>query len=101
MAIRDRIIWGGRNPFQDKRLADLQGLIRDFRRGNSRGWRTCVFQNRDGILPRKSPDHYREHYLGPSSVSGSLRIVLGKGGEVYITGNHYDDFRQIINIPQG
>lgn len=99
MPIRDRIIWGTSNPFMDRRLADLPSLVRDFRRGNNRGWRADTFRNEDETLPRKPYGYYREHYLGPRNVSGSLRVVLGRCGEVYITGNHYDDFRQVIGMP--
>jgi hypothetical protein len=33
MPIRDRITWGMHNPFADPRLASLDGLVRDIRRG--------------------------------------------------------------------
>jgi len=99
MPIRDRIVWGPRNPFLDPRLAELPDLVRDFQRGNNRGWRADTFRNDEGYLPKKPLGYYREHYLGPRHVTGSLRIVLGRNGEVYITGNHYDDFRQVVGIP--
>lgn len=99
MPIRDRITWGEGNPFSDPRLNDLPGLIRGFKRGDNRGWRTKVFKNLRNDLPPKGIGYYREHYIGPPNVSGSLRIVLGRSGEVYVTGNHYDDFRQVIGIP--
>jgi guanyl-specific ribonuclease Sa len=99
MPIRDRIMWSGNNPFTDSRLSDLASLVKDFRRGNNRGWRTDTFENRENHLPTRAYGYYREHYLGPRNVSGSLRIVLGRGGEVYVSGNHYDDFRQVMGIP--
>ncbi|MBP6874758.1 MAG: hypothetical protein KBD56_01655 [Candidatus Eisenbacteria bacterium] len=98
MPIRDRIVWSGRNPFADPRLSDLPSLIRGFKRGDSRGWHTEVFQNREATLPDKGYGHYREYHVGPRHVTGSLRIVLGRSGEVYVSGNHYDDFRQVIGV---
>ncbi len=98
MAIRDRIVWKGNGTFDDPRLNDFDRLIADFRRGNSHGWRTAVFENRKKILPVKPDGHYKEYYVGPRGVSGSLRIVLGKAGEIYISGNHYYDFRQVVGL---
>jgi guanyl-specific ribonuclease Sa len=106
MPIRDRIIWGKRNPFSDPRLKNLHVLVKSFRRGIipkgvSGG---SVFKNILGDLPPKTYGYYRKYdcipptHKGPGS-RGSLRIILGKGGEVYITGNHYRDFRQIIEMP--
>ena len=34
------------------------------------------------------------------SVGGYNPDTPAPGGEVYITGNRYDDFRQVINMPQ-
>ena len=99
MPIRDRVLWGGKNPFSDARLQDLPSLIRGFKCGDYRGWHTEVFQNREGNLPSKPEGYYREYYAGPRHVTGSLRIVLGKGGEVFVSGNHYDDFRQVFGVP--
>ena len=99
MPIRDRIVWGPRNPFSDPRLADFPALIRDFKRGNNRGWRADTFRNDEGFLPKKPHGHYREHYVGNKNVSGSLRIILGQDGEIFVSGNHYGDFRQIIGVP--
>ena len=53
-------------------------------------------------VPIKLHGYYREYDVEPTVKGkdrGTLRIVLGDGGEVYITGNHYRDFRQIINMP--
>ncbi len=105
MPVRDRIIWGDNNPFSDPRLIGLDVLIRDVRRhgrlpqGVTGG---SVFQNLDGDLPVRPLNYYREYDVQPPAAAGrgKLRIVLGNGGEVYITGNHYRDFRQIINMPQ-
>ena len=105
MPIRDRIIWGRGNPFSDPRLKGLDQLIRDIRRHNRlppnvAGGR--VFYNLDDDLPIKAPGYYREYDVHPPTNSGRgrLRIVLGNSGEVYITGNHYRDFRQIVDMPE-
>lgn len=104
MPIRDRIIWGSNSPFSDPRLAGLDALIRDIRRfhrlpAGVKGGR--VFENKDLDLPEKNPGYYREYDVVPLAADGrgTLRIVLGLNGEVFITGNHYHDFRQIINMP--
>lgn len=98
MPLRDRITWGAGNPLRDPRLANLPALVRDFKKGKS-AWPIKVFKNRWVDLPFKPPGYYQEYYLGPKEVAGLLRIVLGKGGEVYITGDHYHDFRQIVGMP--
>ena len=61
-----------------------------------------VFDNRHGDLPLKPHGYYREYdVVAPASEGrGKLRIVLGQGGEVFITGNHYEDFRYVINMPE-
>jgi hypothetical protein len=90
-----------RNPLGDPRLNNLFWLVRDFRCGRLPiGWRgNKVFENRNGDLPIRPHGYYTEFYIGISAESGSLRVVLGKGSEVYVTGNHYDDFIQVLHLP--
>jgi guanyl-specific ribonuclease Sa len=90
-----------RNPLGDPRLNNLFLLVRDFRRGQLPfGWRgNRIFENRQGRLPNRAYGYYTEFYLGTSAESGSLRVVLGRGSEVYVTGNHYDDFIQVLHLP--
>ena len=105
MPIRDRIIWGRHNPFGDPRLARLDEFVRDLQRyqrlppGVKGGQE---FENLQGDLPPKGPGYYREFDVAVPGAEGrgALRLVLGRGGEVYVTGNHYDDFRQVIDMPQ-
>ena len=90
-----------RNPLGDPRLIDLYSLVIEFRRGRLPfGWRgNRVFVNRYSDLPVRPYGYYREFYLGNSAESGSLRVVLGNGSEVYVTGNHYRDFIQVLHLP--
>jgi guanyl-specific ribonuclease Sa len=104
MPIRDRIIWGASNPLADPRLAGLDQYVKGIRQGrlppNVTGG--SVFANVLHDLPVKPHGYYREYNVEPAVKGqdrGKLRLVLGTGGEVYITGNHYRDFRQIINMP--
>jgi guanyl-specific ribonuclease Sa len=105
MPLRDRVTWGEHNPFSDPRLTNLDVLVREIRRFrrlpmNVQGGR--VFENQRGDLPLKTAGYYHEYDLVAPTPGGrgKLRMVLGNGGEVYITGNHYDDFRQVINLPE-
>jgi guanyl-specific ribonuclease Sa len=104
MPIRDRIIWGRGNPFSDPRLSGLEKYVQSIRRGrlpaNVTGGR--VFMNALSDLPTKPVGYYREYDVEATVKGkdrGKLRLVLGNGGEVYVTGNHYRDFRQIIDMP--
>lgn len=105
MPIRGIIKWsvkeGASNPMTDPRLRNLESLVRDFRLGRlPLGWRgNRTFENRYGDLPNRSYGYYKEYYLGNSAESGSLRVVLGIGSEVYVTGNHYRDFIQVLHLP--
>jgi ribonuclease len=104
MPIRDRVIWGDQNPLSDARYADLDKYVNAIRRGqrppNVTGG--AVFENRDQDLPIRPNGYYREYDVEPTVKGmgrGTYRLVLGGGSDVYITGNHYRDFRQIINMP--
>lgn len=56
-----------------------------------------VFQNREGILPNRDNNHYREYTVDTpgSSDRGARRVVSGADGELYYTNDHYDSFREI------
>jgi hypothetical protein len=101
MPIRDRITWGPHNPLSDTRLINLPILVRDFRVGRlPQGWRgNRVWENRWLDLPIKPHGYYLEFYAGTPAETGDLRIVLGQGGEVYLSGNHHRDWRQIVGMP--
>jgi len=107
MAMLYRVIWGAHNPFNDKRLVGLDKKVQAIRK---KPWRpgvegATIYENdpkRGQPLPTKPYGYYMEYDLTtpePGSTRDALRLVLGQGGEVYVTGSHYGDFRQIINMP--
>jgi RHS repeat-associated protein len=53
-----------------------------------------IFQNREGLLPTKPPGYYTEYVHPTPGVSGpgAQRIVIGQGGEIYYTPDHYGTF---------
>ena len=56
-----------------------------------------TFQNRERRLPRKSEGYYKE-YVHPTPGlrgPGPQRIVVGEGGEIYYTPDHYRTFRRL------
>jgi RHS repeat-associated protein len=56
------------------------------------------FQNREGLLPGQGPGYYTEYTVEPAAGGagrGAERLVLGKGGEVYYTPNHYGSFVRV------
>lgn len=57
-----------------------------------------VFGNNEKLLPRKPNGYYRE-YTVPTPGSrdrGARRLVAGRDGDVYYTGDHYESFRQVL-----
>lgn len=56
-----------------------------------------VFQNREGKLPSQAAGYYKEFTVSPASGSGrgATRLVVGAGGEVYQTNDHYTTFVKI------
>jgi len=57
-----------------------------------------VFGNREHRLPRKPRAYYREYTVTTPGARdrGARRIVVGRGGELYYTDDHYRRFRRII-----
>jgi len=56
------------------------------------------FRNIEGLLPRKRDrEYYREFLHGTKGMPfpGPQRVVIGKEGEVYYTGDHYDSFTRV------
>lgn len=56
-----------------------------------------TFENREGLLPRKSQGYYREYTVETpgSSTRGARRVIMGRNGELYYTDDHYDSFSWI------
>ena len=73
MPIRDRVVWGRKNPFSDRRLQNFEKLVRDFRmRRKPPHWAgDKAWENRWHDLPAKPPGYYREFYVGTSVESSS------------------------------
>ena len=57
-----------------------------------------VFGNREGRLPRKPRGYYREYVHPTAGVRGPgpQRLVIGAGGDVWYTPDHYDSFRAVV-----
>ena len=57
-----------------------------------------IYRNREGKLPERSPNYYREYTVPtPESLDrGSRRLVIGNGGEIYYTDDHYQTFQKIV-----
>jgi ribonuclease T1 len=57
-----------------------------------------VFENREGLLPRRERGYYREYtVVTPGSDDrGARRIVSGREGELYYTDDHYGSFQEIV-----
>ncbi len=56
-----------------------------------------VFQNRERRLPRQSAGYYKE-YVHPTPGlrgPGPQRLVIGEGGEIYYTSDHYRTFQRL------
>jgi ribonuclease T1 len=56
-----------------------------------------VFENREGLLPDKSSGYYHEYTVPTPGASdrGARRIIVGSGGELYWTDDHYRSFERI------
>lgn len=57
-----------------------------------------VFQNRERLLPNKPRGYYSEYTVPTPGEDdrGARRLVVGRGGEVYYTADHYDSFVRVI-----
>ncbi len=78
---------------------DLLPTLERIRRGERADHRNdgAVFGNRERNLPRKPRGYYREYVVPTPGVRGvgPQRLVVGNGGEVYYTHDHYDSFQRI------
>jgi guanyl-specific ribonuclease Sa len=53
-----------------------------------------TFQNKEGILPAKGSDYYKEYVHPTPGINGHgpQRVVTGSGGEYFYTPDHYKTF---------
>jgi ribonuclease T1 len=56
-----------------------------------------VFENREGLLPDESSGYYHEYPVPTPGAGdrGARRIIVGSGGELYWTDDHYRSFERI------
>ncbi len=57
----------------------------------------AVFGNREGILPKQKHGYYREYTVKTPGerTRGARRMITGRGGEFFYTGDHYNHFSRI------
>jgi ribonuclease T1 len=57
-----------------------------------------TFGNHEGILPPEPNGYYKEYTVPtPGSADrGARRLVLGEGGELYYSADHYRTFRLVL-----
>jgi len=57
----------------------------------------ALFGNREGHLPAQKRGYYREYTVKTPGerTRGARRIIWGKGGEFYYTGDHYNHFLRV------
>lgn len=58
----------------------------------------AIFRNFEGRLPKHyETEYYREfvHKMKRMPFPGPQRVVIGKKGEVYYTGDHYGSFQKV------
>jgi filamentous hemagglutinin len=86
-----RVAWRGDVDLAPE-LARIEAGGRDAHRSDG-----GVFGNREGLLPERRGGYYREYVIRTPGIdhAGPQRLVLGAGGEVYYTADHYASFRQI------
>jgi filamentous hemagglutinin len=75
---------------------ELQSTIDRIGRGEQFPHRNdgSTFKNNEGLLPSKASGYYTEYVVPTSGASGPSvqRLVVGAGGEIYYTPNHYKTF---------
>lgn len=56
-----------------------------------------TFHNRERLLPEHPKGYYREYTVPTPGAKnrGARRIVMGRGGEIYYTDDHYRTFMRI------
>ena len=93
-----KIVDFGKTIFQGK--VDINPTLQRIRDGKTLNHRNdgSIFLNKEGKLPRKKDrEYYREFVMQMKNVPfpGPVRVVIGKQGEVYFTGDHYHSFTRV------
>jgi ribonuclease T1 len=57
-----------------------------------------TFRNQENLLPKQATGYYREYTVRTPGEGdrGARRLVVGRGGDVYYTADHYESFRQVL-----
>ena len=57
-----------------------------------------TFRNPENLLPRQATGYYREYTVKTPGENdrGTRRLIVGRGGDVYYTADHYETFRQVL-----
>jgi ribonuclease T1 len=87
-------------PFADAGLRQRVGdVLNTIDQGGPFPYRRdgIVFQNREGLLPDQSTGYYQEYTVSSPGTPGrgAQRLVVGQGGEVYFTPDHYQTFVRV------
>jgi filamentous hemagglutinin len=93
-----RIINFGKVIFQGR--IDLNPTLDRIRAGQRLPHRNdgAIFKNREGQLPaQRDKNYYREFVLKMKGIPfpGPQRVIIGKRGEVFYTGDHYATFERV------
>ena len=93
-----RVIDFGREVYRGE--MDVNPTIDRIRKGEKLNHRNDggFFGNRERMLPRQNDrEYYREfvHTIRSPKFPGPQRVVIGKDGSVWYTGDHYDSFTKV------
>jgi filamentous hemagglutinin len=94
VVVRDvdgRVAWRGDVDLRPT-LRRIASGVRDKHRNDG-----GVFGNRERLLPARSRGYYREYVVRTPGIThaGPQRLILGTGGEVYYTPDHYATFKRV------
>lgn len=58
----------------------------------------AVFGNFERLLPKRERGYYREYTVPTPGLKhrGTRRLVVGRGGELYYTSDHYATFSRVL-----
>ena len=98
--------WARAPDGQDSRAVALSALpaearqtVRLIRQGGPFPYERdgAAFRNFERLLPQHDRSYYREYTVRTPGIAhrGARRIVVGRGGELYYTDDHYASFRRV------